>query len=179
MANTNFGSYSQQSNNYGPNQQSYAATGYGNLGYPSPQSFQQYMSDMSALEQLQGRPVTSVEEARALPIKLDGTVFYFPDMSSHKIYTKQFNPDGSASFKIYVEDNSDSTRLKYVTQQELMDAMTNIKNMVQNYLFGLNLNNNQNISNNNISQPQPQNIPPAAETKNIAIESQQQSTFNI
>lgn len=50
---------------------------------------------------LKGRLVTSIEEVRAAPIDFDGSVFYFPDVTNNRIYTKQINMDGTASFKIY------------------------------------------------------------------------------
>lgn len=50
---------------------------------------------------LKGRLVTSIEEVRAAPIDFDGSIFYFPDVTNNRIYTKQINMDGTASFKIY------------------------------------------------------------------------------
>lgn len=46
---------------------------------------------------LKGRPVSSVDEARAASIDFDGSIFYFPDVANNCIYTKQINMDGSAS----------------------------------------------------------------------------------
>jgi hypothetical protein len=37
---------------------------------------------------LKGRPVTSIDEARAASIDFDGSVFYFPDVANKCIYTK-------------------------------------------------------------------------------------------
>ena len=48
-----------------------------------------------------GRPVSSVEEARAASIDFDGSIFYFPDVANNCIYTKQINMDGSASINVY------------------------------------------------------------------------------
>lgn len=55
---------------------------------------------------LKCRPVSSKEEARAYQIDLDGSLWVFTDIGSGKIYTKQVNNDGTASFKTYalVED---------------------------------------------------------------------------
>lgn len=50
---------------------------------------------------LKGRPVSSVEEARAASIDFDGSIFYFPDVANNCIYTKQINMDGSASINVY------------------------------------------------------------------------------
>jgi hypothetical protein len=37
---------------------------------------------------LKGRPVASIEEAKASPIDFDGSIFFFPDVANKKIYTK-------------------------------------------------------------------------------------------
>lgn len=50
---------------------------------------------------LKGRPVASIEEAQACSIDFDGSVFYFPDLANKRIYTKQINIDGTASFQMY------------------------------------------------------------------------------
>lgn len=50
---------------------------------------------------LKGRPVTSIEEVRATPIDFDGSIFYFPDLTNNRIYTKQINMDGTPLFKVY------------------------------------------------------------------------------
>jgi len=34
------------------------------------------------------RPVTSVEEVRSYPIDFDGSIFFFPDFSNNRIFTK-------------------------------------------------------------------------------------------
>lgn len=54
---------------------------------------------------LKGRPVTSLDEARAAQIDFDGSVFFFPDIANGKIYTKQINLDGTATLKEYKTDN--------------------------------------------------------------------------
>ena len=96
-----------------------------------------YMENNGSDNYLKGKPVTSIEEGRAQSVELDGSIFYFPDISNKRIYTKQFNPDGTVSFKIYVEDQSGESSLKYVTQQELVDAVAGIKTMINNYILAL------------------------------------------
>lgn len=56
---------------------------------------------------LKGRPVSSLEEARASMIDLDGSLFVFTDIANNKIYTKQIMLDGTAELKTYelVEQN--------------------------------------------------------------------------
>ena len=50
---------------------------------------------------IKGRPVSSLEEARATSIDFDGSVFYFPDLANKRIYTKQINMDGTATLNVY------------------------------------------------------------------------------
>ena len=51
---------------------------------------------------LKCRPVSSKDEARAYQIDLDGSLWVFTDVGNGKIYTKQINNDGTATFKTYV-----------------------------------------------------------------------------
>ena len=60
-----------------------------------------YQPQMPVQQGLKGRPVSSVEEARAASIDFDGSIFYFPDVANNCIYTKQINMDGSASLNVY------------------------------------------------------------------------------
>ena len=50
---------------------------------------------------LKGRPVSSIDEARASTIDFDGSVFFFPDLANKCIYTKQINMDGTAILNMY------------------------------------------------------------------------------
>jgi len=50
---------------------------------------------------LKCRPVSSKEEARAFQIDLDGSLWVFTDVGNGKIYTKQINNDGTATFNTY------------------------------------------------------------------------------
>lgn len=50
---------------------------------------------------LKGRPVSSIEEARAIQIDFDGSLFVFPDIANKKIYTKQIGMDGSVILNMY------------------------------------------------------------------------------
>ena len=50
---------------------------------------------------LRGRPVSSLEEARASTIDFDGSIFYFPDLANKRIYTKQNNMDGTSTLNMY------------------------------------------------------------------------------
>jgi hypothetical protein len=80
---------------------------------------------------LKGRPVLSVEEARASQIDLDGSLHVFTDIGNKKIYTKQLNLDGTATLKTYVlvEDKPlTSMDTEYVTKAEFQQALAQIQN---------------------------------------------------
>ena len=89
---------------------------------------------------LKCRPVSSKDEARAFQIDLDGSLWVFTDVGNEKIYTKQINTDGTATFKTYVfvEDKSsydNGTTDEYVTKNEfnkvIQTLVTEIQSMNQ------------------------------------------------
>ena len=102
-------------------------------GIYNPQNmFQQQPKITQPIQQqlgLKGRPVSSLEEARAAAVDFDGSIFFFPDLASDRIYTKQINVDGTASLKMYeykeipIENTS-----TYVTRTEFDQTLTEIKN---------------------------------------------------
>ena len=68
---------------------------------------------------LKGRPVSSLEEARAASIDFDGSIFYFPDYANKKIYTKQINLDGTSSFMMYeLKELPIEKAPDYITREE-------------------------------------------------------------
>lgn len=80
---------------------------------------------------IKGRPVVSIDEARASQIDLDGSLYVFPDLGNKKIYTKQINMDGTAAFNIFElsgagADQSASTPV-YVTKDELDEILASFK----------------------------------------------------
>ena len=60
-----------------------------------------YLPSTSLPAGLKGRPVSSIEEAKASSIDFDGSIFYFPDLANRRIYTKQINMDGTATLNMY------------------------------------------------------------------------------
>lgn len=80
---------------------------------------------------LKGRPVVSLEEARAAQIDLDGSLHIFTDLGNKKIYTKQINLDGTATLNIYSleENNVSNTPTEYVTRSEFEQALNQIQSM--------------------------------------------------
>ena len=81
---------------------------------------------------LKGRPVSSVEEARASIIDFDGSVFFFPDLANQRIYTKQINMDGTATLNMYelkeMPIPTVNSNINYVTREEFEEALKQIQN---------------------------------------------------
>lgn len=67
---------------------------------------------------IKGRPVASIEEARASIIDFDGSIFYFPDLANKRIYTKQINMDGSAILNVYELKLAPIEHEDFVTREE-------------------------------------------------------------
>ena len=61
------------------------------------------------------RAVTSIDEAKAAMIDLDGSLHVFTDIPHRKIYTKQINLDGTASLNIYSLDEAPTSVQSGVT----------------------------------------------------------------
>ena len=103
---------------------------------------------------LKGRPVASIEEARASQIDLDGSLFVFPDVGNKKIYTKQINLDGTVSFNTYDLKEMEGTQPQplqninstYATKEELDSAVSNLKNLIKQIIS---TNNNPSEESNN------------------------------
>lgn len=99
----------------------------------------QNMNMMTLSNGLKGRPVASIEEARASQIDLDGSLFVFPDVGNKKIYTKQINLDGTVSFNTYALKEMEGAQPQslqninatYATKEELDSAVNNLKNLIK------------------------------------------------
>lgn len=79
---------------------------------------------------LKGRPVSSLEEARAAAIDFDGSVFFFPDLANKRIYTKQINLDGTTSMNMYEYKEVPTEAFNssnFVTRQEFDETLNDIK----------------------------------------------------
>ena len=80
---------------------------------------------------IKGRPVVSIDEARAAQIDLDGSLYVFPDLGNKKIYTKQINMDGTATFNVFdlavQAPQSAEKQLDYVTKDELNSILEEFK----------------------------------------------------
>lgn len=75
-----------------------------------PQFAQQPMGQNFTQQQapvyIKCRAVTSIDEAKAAMIDLDGSLHVFTDIPHRKIYTKQINLDGTASLNVYSLDEA-------------------------------------------------------------------------
>ena len=113
---------------------------YPNYNYYPPRQ-QQQMQPQQPQQQippfLKGRPVSSLEEVRAIPIDFDGSIFYFPDIANRRIYTKQNNLDGTALINMYEfkpipvaqEPISNANTDSFITREEFDETMSKIKEM--------------------------------------------------
>lgn len=101
---------------------------YGNLP-----SYDNYMGGQQQIRQmpnqfLKCRPVSSREEAMAFQIDLDGSLWVFPNVGNGKIYTKQVNNDGTATFSTYnlVKNENPYNSNQYVTKDEFNKVVQSI-----------------------------------------------------
>lgn len=84
---------------------------------------------------LKGKPVSSLEEARATSIDFDGSIFFFPDLANKRIYTKQINIDGTATMQCYelsqlpVEQSINNNN--FITRDEFNNALKELTARVQ------------------------------------------------
>ena len=84
---------------------------------------------------LKGKPVSSLEEARATSIDFDGSIFFFPDLANKKIYTKQINMDGTATMQCYelsqlpIEQNNNINN--FITRDEFNNALQELTVKIQ------------------------------------------------
>lgn len=118
-------------NNYYPTANPYSGPQYQQRLTPIEQPQNPYPVPYPGGGYLKGRPVVSLEEARAAQIDLDGSVYVFTDIGNKKIYTKQFNLDGTATLNVYslVEgENEDNTSTpQYVTKEEFSNIIAQLQ----------------------------------------------------
>ena len=93
---------------------------YGMNNYSNILTKQSYQSFQQPVQFLKCRPVSSRQEAMAFQIDLDGSLWVFTDIGNGKIYTKQINNDGTASFRTYAQDKNDNiyANNQYVTREQ-------------------------------------------------------------
>lgn len=108
---------------------------YPNYNYMT-QNVQGNNRQMAAPQQLlKGRPVSSIDEVRAIPIDFDGSVFFFPDFANKRIYTKQINMDGTASLFMYEMKEIPTEQMPssdFITRDEFNKALTQLQLAIEN-----------------------------------------------
>lgn len=100
---------------------------------PNQQNIQQtYRMPVAQISGLKGRPVSSIEEARAATIDFDGSIFFFPDLANKRIYTKQINIDGTMLMNMYeLKEVPVAEELNpnfYITREEFENTINQLKN---------------------------------------------------
>ena len=102
---------------------------YNNYYQPTIPSAATYSPTSRSSLGLKGRPVSSIDEARASSIDFDGTVFYFPDLANKRIYTKQINVDGTATLLMYeLKEIPIVEQPNFVTREEFENTIAQLKN---------------------------------------------------
>ena len=98
---------------------------------PQTANYQQPPRQITTPIGLKGRPVSSIDEARATSIDFDGSVFYFPDLANRCIYTKQINLDGTATLLMYeLKEIPVVGQPNFVTREEFENTITQLKNLL-------------------------------------------------
>lgn len=98
---------------------------------PQTANYQQSPRQITTPIGLKGRPVSSIDEARATSIDFDGSVFYFPDLANRCIYTKQINLDGTATLLMYeLKEIPVAEQPNFVTREEFENTITQLKNLL-------------------------------------------------
>lgn len=122
--------YNNTNSSYAPIAQAQQQPIYTNymMNRPIYQSQQQYVG-------IKGRPVASIEEARASIIDFDGSIFYFPDLANKRIYTKQINIDGTAILNMYelkeIPVEPEITPNQFITREEFEAVINQLRTAVQ------------------------------------------------
>ena len=110
----------------------------GYASYYPQQQVQQSTTIRSIPQQfgLKGRPVSSLEEARATSIDFDGSIFFFPDLANRRIYTKQINMDGTATLNMYelkeipTVNTTATVNTNFVTREEFEEVINSIQQLI-------------------------------------------------
>lgn len=110
---------------------------YNNYNYYPQQTTQQPINYARQPAQmlLKGRPVSSLEEARASSIDFDGSIFFFPDLANKCIYTKQINMDGTSTLNMYElktipTEPSIQAMNNFITREEFEQVIAQLKQML-------------------------------------------------
>lgn len=100
--------------------------------YQQPQMFPTQMSGTY----LKGRIVTSMDEAKAAQIDLDGTSTFFPCPAEGKIYEKLIGLDGLPIFRVYQINNSQ--KQPAYAEQNIVDKLVERVDRLEKQIGGMN-----------------------------------------
>lgn len=89
--------------------------------------YQNYLQQPIQHYGLKGRPVSSLDEAKAANIDFEGSLFLFPDITNQKIYTKQINADGTMTFNMYELKAIPKEEDLFVTKKEFEDFILSLR----------------------------------------------------
>ena len=104
---------------------------YNNYYQPNQTPAAAYQPQIRPSVGLKGRPVSSIDEARASSVDFDGTVFYFPDLANKCIYTKQINLDGTATLLMYeLKEIPVPSQPNFITREEFENTIAQLKNLL-------------------------------------------------
>ena len=129
-----YNGYNPNYNNpyYNPNyniQPSYGPQSYGTTKPTDNQLGQQSINTFQQPQILQGKQVESVDIVKNIEIPMDGSISYFPVADGSAIVSKQLQTDGTSKIQIYKLSKDTKEDLKYVTQEELRNILSdNLKN---------------------------------------------------
>ena len=101
----------------------------------NPYGYQpQYQQQFQKMQRLMKCfPVTSIEEARAAMVDIDGSVTVFPDVAHGKIYTKSVDLNGMAVLQTYELINNAQPQISPEQRMDQLEAMViNLKEELEN-----------------------------------------------
>jgi hypothetical protein len=112
-------------NTYNPYYQNYVPQPQQRM---DPQFIQPGPSSYKPSVGLQGKSVDSLEVVKAMDIPFDGSISYFPLLDGSAIVTKQLQQDGTSKMIVYkpVENEAEEQLPKYVTEEDLKNAIKNV-----------------------------------------------------
>lgn len=112
-------------NTYNPYYQNYVPQPQQRM---DPQFMQPGPSSYKPSAGLQGKSVDSLEVVKAMDIPFDGSISYFPLLDGSAIVTKQLQQDGTSKTIVYkpVENEAEEQLPKYVTEEDLKNAIKNV-----------------------------------------------------
>lgn len=115
------------------------------------QQYDQNYIDQSAKNLVKCRAVTSIDEAKAAMIDLDGSMTIFTDLGHNRIYTKQINLDGTATLNSYVLEQPETPKTNNIELRlkNLEDIVGYLKGEIED------VKSNANISNDKSNRKQP------------------------